>query len=89
MHWRGSEHSAAFGVSHMVCLITCNRRFKGLINKLWFSVGAVLLGGFVVKVDVGDGSHAAAVHQLVPVDICDHEACVGLALSDFSAASVF
>ena len=69
-------------------MLTCNRRFKGLTNKLWFSLGAVLLGGLVVKVDVGDGSHAAAVHQLVPVDICDHEACVGLALSGFSVGFV-
>ena len=59
-----------------------------MTNKLWFSLGAVLLGGLVVKVDVGDGSHAAAVHRLVPVDIGDHKACVGLARSDFSVASV-
>ena len=69
-------------------MLTCNMRFKDLISKLWFSVGGVLLGGFVVKVHVGDGSRAAAVHRLVPVAIDDHEACVGFALSDFSAASV-
>ena len=70
-------------------MLTCNMRFKGSINKLWSCFGAVLLGGFVVKVDVGDGSHSAAVHQLVPVDICDHEPCVGLALFAPSVASGF
>ena len=70
-------------------MLTCNMQFKGSINKLWSCFGAVLLGGFVVKVDVGEGGHGADEHRLVPVDICDHEACVGNALYVSSVTSYF